>query len=199
MYSAIFDGRSESSSLNDVVQPPHIRAVRSSTAETRPPFHSRGRGSCSGFGDRNASLIVVNLPSYETSSSVHSRVRIVRHSSNRATRSACVTPYNANSSGRQPTARQYVDVRQRLGEYDGVVERSHDARCGEADPVRLGGKIGQRGEDLVVAGPVKVPLTEHDPLEAGLLGQPRLLDGILQPRPLVRRAVEVQIETQPHQ
>jgi hypothetical protein len=86
--------------LNDVVQPSHIRAVRSSIADTRPPFHSFGRGLCSGRGDRNASRMLVNLPSYVTSSSVHNRVRIVRHSSNRATRSGCVTPYSANSSGR---------------------------------------------------------------------------------------------------
>ena len=188
-YSEIFAGRSASSSLNDVVQPSHIRAVRSSTADTRPPFHNRGRGFCTGRGDRNASWMLVNLPSYVTSSSVHSRVRMVtalleprdplglRH----AVQRELLRPVAEHESRGQPPTRQYVDVRQRLGQYDGVVQRRHDARRSRSRSASvLRGQPGQRGQDLVVPGPVQVPFAEHDPLESGLLGQPRLLDGVLQ-------------------
>ena len=172
--------------MNDVVQPSHIRAVRSSIADTRPPFHSFGRGLCTGRGDRNASRMLVNLPSYVTSSSVHNRVRIVqalleprdplglRH----AVQRELLRPVAEHEARGQPATGQYVDVRERLGQYDGVVQRRDDAGGGDADPLGLGGQPGQRREDLVVPGPVQVPLAEHDPLEAGLLGQPRLLDRV---------------------
>lgn len=86
--------------MKEVVQPSHVRAVRSRAAETRPPFQIFGRGDCTGRGERKASSTEVQRPWWVTLSSVHSRVTSSRHSSKRDTRSRGWVPNSVNSSGR---------------------------------------------------------------------------------------------------